>query len=147
MASELCPTGGCRCQNLPTLLSNGNHIFYADPKVICNVDAGLDGHHHSRQKGLRLIRGDAGCFMNFQSDAMTGGVCKILRQAGIAKDAARCFVYLSTGSPGLDRGNGRLLRLPHSIIREALPARWLAQKNRTCHVGTITIENNTEVER
>ena len=134
MASELRPTGGCRCQNLPTLLRNGNHILDADSKVICNVDAGLDGNHHSRQKGLRLVRGNAGCFMNFQPNAMAGGVRKVLSQSSFAKDAARCFVYLSTGSPRLDRRNGSLLRLPHSIIREALPARWLAQENGARHV-------------
>jgi hypothetical protein len=100
---------------------NGNHILDAHSKLTCNVDAGLDGDDHPRQKGLRLVRGNAGCFMNFQSDAMTGGVSKVLSQASLAKDAARCFVYLSTGDPRLDRRNGSLLRLPHSIIREALP--------------------------
>jgi len=106
MALELRPTGRCRSQNLATLLGHGNHVFDAHSKMTCNVDAGLDGNYHPRQKGLRLLRGNAGSFMNLQPNAMTGGMSKVLSQASFAKDAACCLVYLSTGSPGLDRGNG-----------------------------------------
>src|ERR1700684_3000328 len=145
-ASELRQPGGSLCHHLPTLRGNGNHIFNAHSKLTCNVDAGFDGDDHSRQKGLRLARGYAGCFMDFKHDTMTGGMSKVLSQASLAKDAARCFVYLSTRDTRLDRGNGRLLRLPHRIIREALPACWLPQEDSACHIGAITIENNTEVQ-
>ncbi len=102
--------------------------------MTCNIDAGFDGDDHPRQKGLRLVRGNAGCFMNFKPNAVTGGVSKVLRQASLAKDAARCFVYLTTGDSGLDRLNGSLLRLPHSIIREAFPACWLPEEDSACHI-------------
>src|ERR1700678_4511390 len=133
-ASELRPTGGCRGQHLATLPGNDNHIFDAYSKPACDVDAGFDGDNHSRQKGLRLVRGDAGWFMDFKPNAMTGGVSKVLSQPSLAKDAARCFVYFPTGDPRLHQSNGGLLRLPHSIIREALPACWLSQEYSARHV-------------
>jgi len=91
---------------LPALWGNGNHILDANSKLTCNVHSGLNGNDHPRQKGLRLVSGYARCFVNFQSDAMAGGVSKVLRQASLAKDTARCFVYLSTGDPRLDCFHG-----------------------------------------
>src|ERR1700733_5303053 len=128
-ASELRPRGGCRGQYLPVLPGYGNHIFDAHSKLTWNVNAGLNGDDHSRQKGLRLVRGNAGCLMNFEPHAMTGGMTEVVSQAGFAKDAARCVVYVTTGDSWLDRRDGRHLRLPHSIIREALPACRLTQEN------------------
>src|ERR1700685_3285928 len=115
-ALELRPTGGCRCQHFPTLWGNGNHILDANSKLTCNIDTGLDGNDHTRQKGLRLTSGNARCFVNFQPHTMTGGVSKVLDQASVAKNTAGCFVYLSTGDPRLDCFHSSKLRLPHSII-------------------------------
>src|SRR3984885_12348715 len=96
-SSELRPRGGCRGQYLPVLPGYGNHIFDAHSKLTWNVNAGLNGDDHSRHKGLRLVRGNAGCLMNFEPHAMTGGMTEVVSQAGFAKDAARCVVYVTTG--------------------------------------------------
>jgi hypothetical protein len=102
--------------------------------MTCNVDAGFDGDDHPRQKELRLVRGNAGWFVNLEPYAMAGGMSEVLSQASLAKDAARCFVYVTTGDSWLDRLDGRLLRLQHRIIREALPACWLPQEYSARHV-------------
>ena len=102
--------------------------------MTCNVDTGFDGDDHPRQKELRLVPGNAGCFMNLKPYAMAGGVSKVLSQASLAKDAARCFVHVSAGSSRLDRIHGRLLRLPHSIIREALAPCRLAEVHGARHI-------------
>src|SRR3984885_196965 len=51
-ASELRPSGGGRGQNLAPFLRYGDHVFDTHSKLTCNVNAGLDGDHHSRHKGL-----------------------------------------------------------------------------------------------
>ena len=50
-----------------------------------------------RKRNCDWSRGNAGCFMNLEPYAMTGGMSEILSQTSLAQDAACCFVYVTTG--------------------------------------------------
>src|SRR5271155_6009882 len=72
---------------------------------------------------------------------------KILVQFRRTQHAAGSLVYFAARHARLYYGNCSLLRLQYGIIRELfLPAR-LAHVDSARHIRTITIEDNTEVER
>src|ERR1700744_2083622 len=133
-ALDLRPRGRGGGQTLPAVPGNNNHIFNAHAKLTGKVDAGFDGDNHTRQKSLRLVRGDAGWFMNLEPHAVTGRVSKKLSQASFAQDASCGLVNPSAGHSRFDRIDGCQLSLPRSIIREALPVHWPPQVDGACHI-------------
>ena len=62
-----------------TLLGNGNRILNANSEPPRDVNAGLDGDHHTRQEDLLLGGGNAWRLVDLKADAMPCGMREILR--------------------------------------------------------------------
>jgi hypothetical protein len=131
---------------MASIPGDNNHIFDAHAKLTCKVDARLDSDDHTWHEGLRLVRGDAGWFVDLKSDAMASGMSEELSQTGLAQDTSRCFVNLSASNSRTNGCDRSLLSLPHSIIREPLAARWLTEEDSARHIRAITFEDNTEIQ-
>src|SRR5690348_15413616 len=133
-------------KDIATAVRDHDHVFDANATASGDVDTGLDGYHHAGLKLILLGPAQPRRLMDFQADAVAGGMGEVPRQPGAPKGAASRLIHVAAAYASAYSLDRRLLRLPHRLVHFAVGWGTLPHVHSASHVRTVTVEYNTEVE-
>ena len=135
-----------RRQSLRAALGHQHHIFDPYAAHFGQINAGLDGNHHSRLQCFRLLLADTRRLVDLQTHPVSRRMREVFLQLRPREHLARRCVYVLATYARSHRSLGRFMRFQHCLVDLPLARRGAADMDRPRHVRAITREYNTVIQ-
>lgn len=134
-------------EDLVAVIGHEDVVFDADPAYAGEVDAGFDGDDVSGLEDALGFGGESWFFVDFESDAVAGGVEELFGEAGFADDFAGGGIDLGEGDAWGDGVDGGELGVEDDLVDVGDLACHLAEGDDAGHIRAVAVDSGPPVKK